>query len=495
MKKSVILLKASAIFLFVVIFVSFALATENLPPLLKKAVDSIDPLTPYQLARTMASAQFAGRLTGSEGYTRAAKWAAARFKEWGLKPIDSQHGYLQPYPSPYTIIDQASMNLFIPEKSDSEGKIAYQKLELLPEKDFLPLLFSDSGDKSAELVFVGWGISAPELNYDDYAGVEVKGKFVLCFRGTPDPLRQEFQYYDEHRTRMKVAKEKGALGLIYIYPEVQANPNGDWLSGFMPGVITEKIADLIFKEIGSTTAELKKALQTYKRPISFPLKSRLSYSVASRHFPDGIGYNILGWIEGSDPHLKKEMVVVGGHFDHCGQHLGLLFAGADDNASGSAVVMTAAKALASSSIRPKRSVLFVLFGGEEMGLQGSSYFIDHLPAEISKITAMLNFDMEGEGDGAWCGISAILPELKEILEKANNYVNIIKGMSVIRNVGVRGSDFAPFFLKEIPCASFGSNGPHFGYHTTGDTIYRLNPEIMGNIARVALLSAYYLADR
>jgi Predicted aminopeptidases len=264
---------------------------------------------------------------------------------------------------------------------------------------------------------------------------------------------------------------------------------------FHARVITEKIADLIFKEIGSTTAELKKALQTYKRPISFPLKSRLSYSVASRHFRDGIGYNILGWIEGSDPHLKKEMVVVGGHFDHCGQHLGLLFAGADDNASGSAVVMTAAKALASSSIRPKRSVLFVLFGGEEMGLQGSSYFIDHLPAEISKITAMLNFDMEGEGDGAWCGISATLPELKEILEKANNYVNIIKGMSVIRNVGVRGSDFAPFFLKEIPCASFGSNGPHFGYHTTGDTIYRLNPEIMGNIARVALLSAYYLADR
>ena len=466
-------------------------AATSLPLHLKKAVQNINPMLPYELARTMASPEFAGRLTGHEGYTKAARWAAARFKEWGLKPVDPKNGYLLPYPSPYTIIDKAAMTLLLPEESGQD----FQKVELKPEKDFLPLLYSDSGDRTAELVFVGWGISAPELNYDDYAGVEVKGKFVLCFRGTPDPNRREFQYYDEHRTRMKVAKEKGALGLVYIYPEAQANPNGDWLAGFLPGMITEKTADLIFKEIKSTSAELKKALQTYKRPISFPLKAKLSYSVSSRHFPDGIGYNIAGWVEGSDPKLKKELVVIGGHFDHCGEHLGLLFPGADDNASGSAVVMTLARAFASLNPKPKRSVMFVLFGGEELGLQGSTYFVDHLPSGFNKVVAMFNFDMEGEGDGAWCGISAEARELQEAVEKANQEINIIRGTGVIRNVGVRGSDFASFFLKGIPCASLGSNGPHLAYHGTGDTIFRLNPEIMGKISQVSLLAAYFIADR
>jgi len=485
----------AVIFLATLLSYGLALQGGSLDPRLKRAVESIDPTLPYQLARTMASPEFAGRFTGHEGYTKAAKWAAARYKEWGLKPLSPKTGYLQPYPSPYTIIDQASMRLFLPSGSAAEDKIEFQETELKPEKDFLPLFYSDSGSHTAELVFAGWGISAPELNYDDYAGVEVKDKFVLCFRGTPDPARREFQYHDEHRTRMKVAKEKGALGLIYIYPEAQANPNGDWLKDFMPGMITEKTADLIFKEINSTTAELKKALQTFKRPISFPLKARLAYSVSSRHFPEGIGYNIAGWVEGADPKLKKELIVVGGHFDHCGQHLGLLFPGADDNASGSAVVMTLAKVFAALKTKPKRSVLFVLFGGEEMGLQGSNYFVDHLPSGFDKVVAMFNFDMEGEGDGAWCGVSAEPPYVQEILETANKEINIIRGIRTIRNIGVRSSDFAPFFQKGIPCVSLGSNGPHLAYHGTGDTIYRLNPEIMGDIARVSFLSIYFLADK
>lgn len=471
------------------------LAAAELPARLQKAVNNVDPLLAYQLTKTMASEEFAGRLTGHEGYTRASRWAAARFKEWGLKPLDARNGYLQAYPSPYTIIDQASMILHLPGKTGNDGQVQYEMVELKPGKDFLPLLYSDSGEHTAGLVFVGWGISAPDLNYDDYAGVEVKGKFILCFRGTPDPTRREFQYHDEHRTRMKVARDKGALGLIYIYPEAQANPNGDWLPSFMPGMITEKTADLIFKEINSSTAELKKALQTFKRPISFELRTRLSYRVSSRHFPEATGYNIAGWVEGSDPKLRKELIIIGGHFDHCGYHLGLLFPGANDNASGSAVVMTLARAFSIMNPKPKRSLMFVLFGGEELGLQGSTYFANHLPAGFDRIVAMFNFDMEGAGDGAWCGISAEPPYLKEAIEKANREINIIRGYGVIRDIGVRSSDFAPFFLKGIPCASLGSNGPHLAYHQTGDTIYRINPEIMGSIARVSFLSIYFLADR
>jgi len=469
--------------------------TPELEPHLKKALNAFDSFLPYELVKIMASPEMAGRLTGHEGYTRAARWAASKFKDWGLKPFDSRLGYLQPYPSPYTIIDEARMKLHLPSGEGSGSQKEFKEIELSLESDFLPLLFSSSGQKTAELVFVGWGISAPELNYDDYAGVDVKGKFVLCFRGTPDPTRREFQFHDEHRTRMKVAKERGALGLIYIYPEVLANPNGDWLADFMPAMISEKTADLIFREINSSSAEIKKALETFKRPISFPLKSRLSYSVSSRHFPEGVGYNVIGWVEGSDPRLKKEAIIVGAHFDHCGQHLGLLFPGANDNASGSAVVMAMAKAFASITPRPKRSVMFVLFGGEEMGLQGSTYLSQNLPAGFEKVVAMFNYDMTGEGDGAFCGLSAEPPELKEVLERANKEVNIIKGMRIIREVGVRSSDFAPFFRLGIPVVSFSSNGPHLAYHQTGDTIFRINPEIMARLAQVSFLAIYLLANR
>lgn len=493
MKKGKILFLAISVSIFM-LFSLTATPESALDPNLRKALNTFDSFLPYELVKIMASPEMAGRLTGDEGYTKAAKWAASKFKEWGLRPLDSRQGYLQSYPSPYTIIDKAEMSLNLASPGPA-GKIEFKEIKLTPASDFLPLLFSASGQKTGDLVFVGWGISAPELNYDDYAGVEVKGKFVLCFRGTPDPGRSEFQYHDEHRTRMKVAKEKGALGLIYIYPEVLANPNGDWLDDFLPGMISEKTADLIFKEINSSSAELRKALETYKRPISFPLKSKLTYSVSSRHNPNGVGYNVCGWVEGSDPKLKKELIVVGAHFDHCGQHLGMLFPGANDNASGSATIMAIAKAFASLKQKPKRSVMFVLFGGEEMGLQGSTYFAQNLPAGFDKVSAMFNYDMTGEGDGANCGLSAEPPELKEVLERANKEINIINSMRVIRQVGVRSSDFAPFFRRGIPVASFSSNGPHLAYHQSGDTIFRINPEIMTKIAQVSFLAIYFWANR
>jgi Zn-dependent M28 family amino/carboxypeptidase len=139
--------------------------------------------------------------------------------------------------------------------------------------------------------------------------------------------------------------------------------------------------------------------------------------------------------------------------------------------------------------------MFVLFGGEEMGLMGSSYFAAHLPSAFEKVDAMFNFDMEGEGDGAFCSFSPNLEDMKRILEDANKKVNILRNTGTIRGVGVRSSDFAPFFEKGVPCASFHSNGPHLAYHQTGDTIYRINPEIMGDIARLAFLCGYIWGNR
>lgn len=332
----------------ILLTLSLFLPADRLDKDVDRGLASILPMDAYSYCKTLSSAQFAGRLTGHEGYTEAAKWAAEKFRQWKLKPINKEEGYLQSYPSPYTIIDEAELTLLLKEK-----EVALER-----ETDFLPLLFSDKGDHTAELVFAGWGIHAPELGYDDYAGVEVKGKFILCFRGTPDPSDSRFEMYDHHRFRMKTAKEKGALGLFYIYPDPGANPNGGWIKDFTPAVMSEKAADMLLKEKGISSAELKKSLSTQKKPSSFPLSPQIRFKVKSRHFPDGVGYNVVGYVEGSDPELRKECLVIGGHFDHCGHHFGLLFAGANDNASGSAVVMEIAEAFSKLRKKPKRSVVF-----------------------------------------------------------------------------------------------------------------------------------------
>ena len=472
-------------------------ASQTLDKNLKDGLAAISPAEAYDIVKTLAKPEFAGRLTGHSGYTAAAQWAAKKFAAWGLRPVSGKDGYLQPYPSPYTIVDRAEMTVFLPEGPPDPAKApAYKEMKLVPEKDFLPLLYSDSGDRTADAVFAGWGIAAPEIGYDDYAGLDVKGKFVLCFRGTPD-RDPKFTPHDEHRTRMKTALDKGALGIIYVYPddEVASNPNGDHLPGFTPAVVGMKVLDAILKDSGSTAADLKKALTDYKRPISFPVRARLRLAVQSRHFPEAVGYNVVGYIEGSDPRLRRECVVVGGHFDHTGAHMGLLFPGADDNASGSATAMAAGKAFAALARKPKRSIVIALFGGEEMGLQGSTWFADHVPGPFDKIAGMYNFDMTGEGDGLWGAAGAEPAAFVKTLEDADKVVKVLRGLGTIRGVGVRGSDFAPFFLKGVPAASLGSNGPHLAYHQTGDTIYRINPDITADAAKLAFLSAFAWADR
>ncbi|MGB7295036.1 MAG: M20/M25/M40 family metallo-hydrolase [Candidatus Aminicenantales bacterium] len=488
-------------FLFIFVF-SLALSTggylsaaEKPAADVRNALDSIQPVEAYSYCKTLSSEKFAGRLTGHEGYTAAAKWAASKFKQWGLKPFSRESGYLQAYPSPYVIIDQAEMTLFLKEKSEDAKETTVKKVTLEPEKEFLPLLFSDSGDRTGELVFVGWGISAPDLGYDDYSGLDVAGKFVLCFRGTPDRDDRRFEPHDHHRARMRTARDKGACGLIYIYDEIVSNPNGDWIEGFMPAEITIKVADTVLKEKGITAVEVREDLSTYKRPLSFPLGAKAHLKVEARPFPDGIGYNVVGYVEGSDATLRQECLVVGGHFDHNGFHMGLLFPGADDNASGSAAVMEIAEAFSKLEKKPKRSVVFALFGGEEMGLQGSSYFVEHIPLPFSRVDTMFNFDMVGEGDGTGIGYSEDTPELKTLLEEADRQVGTLGRAYPIRGVGVRGSDHAPFYQKGIPCVSFHSNGPHLHYHQTGDTIYRINPDMIAAVAKLAFLGAYARANR
>jgi len=484
----------SVVFAFSILAGRAALGSSGVGSEALAASQSILPMEAYDICKTISSREFAGRLTGDEGYTGAARWAASKLKEWGLGPADAQEGYLRSFQSPFTIVDSAEMTLLL-RPGGSAVDAPSRELKLKVGDDFMPLLFAASGDTTAGLVFAGWGISAPDLGYDDYAGLDPVGKFVLCFRGTPDRDNAAFEDYDQHRTRIATAKAKGAIGLIYIYDTPNAHPNGDWIDAFMPAMIGERSADSLFGEKNLTCAKIRDDLARTRRPASFALSSRVRYRVRSRHFPEGVGYNVAGCIEGSDPKLKNECIVIGAHLDHCGSHMGMIFAGADDNASGASVVMAIAHAYSVCAAKPKRSVVFVLFGGEEEGLVGSIYYAAHMPGRFATVVGMFNFDMVGEGDGAGCGYTPEPPELLAALKDADSHVKTLRGTWEIKHVGVRSSDFAPFYQKGAPCVACSSNGPHVAYHETGDTIYRINPDILADIARLGFLASYEWANR
>ena len=460
---------------------------------LDRALLSIQSNQIYDYCKTLSSARFSGRLTGQEGYREAAQWAAERFREWKLRPLDKKDGYLRPYPSPYTIVDKAEMAMITGQENIGSPKdIPIKEFKL--GKDFLPCFFSDSGRNTADVAFVGWGISAPGLDYDDYAGADVRGKFVLCLKGSPVDGDLRFDEYNHLFHRVKNAIDKGALGLLIVAPEPLANPSSLWKRGFTHAVISEETADAILGGNGTTCSKLRKLLTAKGKPFPLNLKARIRFAVESRHFPEGIGYNVAAYFEGSDPRLRKECLLVGAHLDHCGIHMGFLYPGADDNASGCAVVLEVARAFSKVTRKPKRSVLFVLFGGEEMRIMGSEYFAEERLPPFEKTDGMINLDMVGEGDGLNCSYSPNAFDLKELIRKADADRKILKKIAAIEGTSFV-SDHLPFLRKGVRCVWLSSNGPHLGYHQTGDTIYRINPEIMTDCAGLVFWSGFSWADR
>lgn len=454
----------------------------------ERALGSIDQIEAYRYCREIASPKYAGRLTGHEGYAQAARWAAGKFAEWGLRPLPGAEGFLQPFPCPYTVVEGSSLTLVRGGPGGTDRAV-----DLRPLEDFLPMMFTDGGAVESELVFAGWGIHAPELGYDDYEGIDAAGRFVLCFRGTPDRRRLEFEEHDQHRHRMETAQRMGARGLFYIYDEPVANPNGDRLEGFLCGIVSETIGDTILAGTGWSADALRDTLSQTGRPRSFPTGTRARYSAQVVHDADATGYNVSAMLPGSEDGPDRTCVVLGAHFDHCGEHMGYIFPGAQDNASGSAVVLEIARAFAGLDRAPARTVVFVLFGAEEMGLIGSYRAAEFIEARFDSITAMLNFDMDGQGDGTSCGVTPEPPELRRAVEQADSLVGTLRRVREITHVGVRSSDYAPFFLKGAACAAFFSNGPHLHYHRPQDTIYRINPEMLGDVARLGFGTAYRLA--
>ncbi len=412
---------------------------------------------------------YAGRLTGTAEATRAAEWIGSRLAGWGLTPAGDDRGWLQIYPMIVTQqLERAQMDLLKGEY----GPVSYQE-----GNDFTVYLNSGSGKVTAPVLFVGFGISEPALGRDDYAGVDARGKILLIYRGLPAG-DQDWEFANERDYKMRTAAAHGAVGVLML-------DRGDWPirggtiheEGYfaqLPALnISKKVArDLFagsFRDLDAVIRDLP------QKPNSFTLQRTLKLQVRMRRIEPGRGENVVALLPGSDPVLRDEYILLGAHMDHNGVGKdGHLYPGADDNASGTAVVMELARVFAAQPDRPKRSLIFVTFGGEEQGLRGSRYFASHLPVPPGHIAAMLNFDMEGAGDGgAAMGGRNYMPEV--FRELTRNWSDSLLGKTRFgRGWGGSGSDHYHFIEQGIPAIYFSSTGGHPWYHAMEDQPQTLN---------------------
>jgi hypothetical protein len=462
------------------------------------AMHSISSHTLFAYVQEMASEKYRGRLTGTAEYNAVAKWAGDLLAAWKIKPAGDDGTYLQHFPNPYTLVHAgAELSLTIPIGNQGAIKKPY-----LYEQDFFPGSTSDSGSLTAETVYVGYGITAPELNYDEYQNVDVKGKIVLVEPEVPvypdkEPeIFKQWRPYSFHDYKVLNAKKHGAVGMVYDYHI--ANPNCVFVKDFLLTYVGRGVVEDLFAGSGKKHDVLLQSMRSERKPVSFATGRLLTIKNVTAHHPEGIGVNILGYLEGADSLLKQEAIAIGAHIDHLGMNHELM-PGANDNASGVAVLLGAAEALVKCGIPLKRSVVFILFGAEEQGVKGSEYYIAHPYVPNGQVKGFINLESVGRGEILMAGGGKNYPQLFGFLDRRNQqYIHRRLTATATANLARPRQDAAHFMWANIPTVSFGTSGakplPYATYHTTKDRPEILNPEIMEDLARLVFLSAVDIAN-
>jgi len=449
--------------------------------------------------KEMAADKYEGRLTGTPSFEAVAAWSADLLKAWKFKPAGDSGTYFQKFPNPYTLVRPgAELTLHIPAPGGGEVLKSYRF-----EDEYYPGSTSDSLDATAEVIYVGYGITAPELGYDDYKGVDVKGKFVAfepeALMG-PEPdaeLFKKWRPYSFHDYKMRNAAAHGAIGVVYDYFIV--NPNAPFIKGLQWVGVGRAVMDDLFAGTGKKHSDVVAQIRKTLTPASMPLGKTMTMKNVTEHHPDGVGLNVVAWMEGSDPVLRQEAVVIGGHLDHLGLNP-VLMPGAHDNASGAAVALAVAEAISTAAVPLKRSVVIILFGAEEQGVKGSEYYVAHPFIPNAKVAAFLNLESVGRGERIGVGSGRNYPGIYEVLEQVNaRFIHRPISASQNANLARPRQDAAHFLWANVPTVSIGVSGapplPYASYHTTKDRWEVLTPEIMEDLARLVFLSTVELANR
>ena len=447
----------------------------------------------------ICSPKYNGRLAGTPEYLASAEWLAAKMKEWGIKPAGDNGSYFQWFDHPYTVVNEVgTLQLHLPQKDGSVIIKTYNA-----PADFYPGMNSGNGEVAAEVVWVGYGTTAPELNYDDYKNVDVKGKIVVMNRDVPfkdvrDPEYAKWVKYCYHQYKAENAARHGAAGMLYIDGN-SANPNISYIENMIvTGIGPDPLSDL-FAGLGKDNKTLIDQVDKSFKPASFSMGKTVTMKANTTRRPEGRTCNVAGMIEGTDPELKNEVIIIGGHLDAVGNAGGLLVAGGFDNASGVIDIMAAAKALAASGIKMKRTVLFLLIGGEEVGLLGSKFYTKNPVFPKDKTVTYINLDMVGNGTGLGVSASETCNGLTEYFQNANNrYIH--RPMRVSASGGIfygrprsDGLVFLADGYRTMTLSTTDGVKPVY-YHLPGDDETAVTPEIMEDVAKLIYLSFIEMAN-
>ncbi|MBI4463991.1 MAG: M28 family peptidase [Acidobacteria bacterium] len=455
--------------------------------------------------RYLASDELKGRGNGTPELDRAADYIAAQFREAGIKPVGAD--YFQPFEA---VVggDLGPNNRLALRNPDA---VSYR-----PNRDFIPLGFSASSEQEGMLAFVGYGITAPEYNYDDYAGIDVTGKIVLVLRHEPQEEDAKSVFRGKQTTRHAAlvskainARNHGAVAMLLVNDPV--NHSGDQLIPFgsMGGPsnigipvlqVKQSVAGSWMTRAGKSLGELQKVIDSNLSNQSFVLPSNLQLQVKTdvRQRRRQVK-NVVGFLPGNDPVLKQEVIVLGAHYDHLGLgeqdslspgQVGQIHHGADDNASGTAGLIELARLFSAEQPQLRRSLLFMAFAGEELGLLGSAHYVEEPLLPLSRTIAMINLDMIGRvrNRKLYVGGVGTSPGFRQLIEQKNQEFSFQLDFS---DSGYDASDHMSFTRKQVPVLFFFS-GLHGDYHKPSDTWDKQEPEETARVLELVRRIAWHI---
>jgi hypothetical protein len=467
----------------------------------------IDPAAYQAHINYLASDQLKGRASGTPELDKAADYLRAQFISYGVKPIPGTD-YFQEFTVPTGVRLTGTNRLTATRDGRTET--------LSVNSTFVPFSFSSTGTSgAAPVIFAGYGITAPEYNYDDYANLSVTGKFVLIFRHEPQEDSAQSVFAGRAETKHATfvnkainAKNHGALGVILINDTPHHPKEGDRLMNFAEAD-GPKDAGVFFVQIKASTAEtwlrsagreltaLAESIDRDLQPQSFALTGLTASATVGIQHDEKKAHNVIGYIPGS----TDDYVIVGAHYDHLGlgekysmapNEKGRIHHGADDNASGTAAVLEIARYFASqptAAAQPRPGLLFIAFAGEEMGLLGSGHYTNHPLLPLANARAMLNMDMIGRvtnNGRVFVNGTGTGSTLKGIVDSIAPPEGLRFDFS--ESLGYGGSDHESFVAKQVPVIFFFS-GLHADYHKPSDTAEKIDTRdaaaIAGYVAQIA----------
>ena len=453
---------------------------------------AIDPDSVRQRIEFLASDRLAGRATGSAGADGAAHYIAEAFRKAGILPLGTA-GYFQPF-------------LFTAGVAEGKGNFLSARhsgryFEFRLGTEFVPSSVSGQGRAEGDAVFAGYGIVSRDAARDDYGDLDVRGKIVLLLAGSPDrdPKSLLFRLGGIHH-KVLFARDRGAAAVLIAPPRETDLPDPAASRNFSDEgipvfLVRRSLAEAWLATSGWTLASAEARLAREPLAVALPVKVSLAADVVKVRKTTE---NVAGLLEGSDAALREEYVVIGAHYDHLGMGGPTSLSesaepavhhGADDNASGTAGLIALAEELVSRSPRPKRSIVFLAFSGEELGLLGSTYYTGHPLVPLAKTVAMLNLDMIGrlrEGKLLVLGIGSS-PSWLPLLAAANREGSA--PLAIQRSErGFGASDQQSFYFARIPVLFF-FTGVHPDYHRPTDTADKINArgevDVLGLVERCA----------